>query len=1275
MATRASSSTVVLFFTVIAALTAVPRHIARLANAAPAPQAQRAAGVAPAADVGTSLERTGSALLSEYLAAGRPLLDATRCDRKIAIAHSVVVILPDPLDSHLDWAFDSGLESVRRAMENSRYVLDRYWLPWTVDTDTVHKASDHLGNSLRTRAPGVLLFRSAASPRDSVALVYLVGETPTRGIHAAAFRAATADRDSVFQCRETPASAAVKSDDTLRVVGPVFSGSARSLRDVLDDWHAGRPNRQVLIISGGATAGSNKSMLSGCPPLAPADSAARTACTAPTIRFFATVNTVTRLKNNVERMLRDNFGVEPGEIAYLNESGTLFGQTLRDTTTRTEADPASLITLSDSIRPDTLPLQIPFPMNISRLRREYARRPSAADTLGGGEAARTRLEWKDPASASESPSPLSALTAPTMERTIADIEQTLRMHRIRAVGILATDVRDRLFLASVVRERLRDVKVFLIGSHALYLRPEVNEQLRGTLVVSTYPLFIESQFWDLTQNEDRQRLVFTSDIAEGTYNAMLRQVGGESHMIDYGYPFQTHGVSYPPVWITVVGATAQLPLIATRVNNDTRREDGYVAWRDAKETRSIAERVIRDWDDPIITAALLLGMIAIFSNQLVATAKGLRNMTLKARGLIANTVSAPTPVFTGEEPVMGAAVPVTAPTESQLLWSLHGAELLQHRRSWTIFRFAAVVCAFSPLVLILARPQMHGDVRSVMASVLLLVIVTLTFASAITALWFGRMDGDDEDTVDAPVAGSTPSTAPRPSDVRLSIEMMSLRVPKERIRLPVTSKSQHVSLILLALVYLFVTAWFIINVVTLDRAIAAMFFMRALHLSSGVTPLVPMIVGGVILVAWSTWHIKRVELLGEVSAFEAACMDGRIDAERIARPHQPREKRLRDRARIPGTRDNFRISVQTVRSGLLNLMPERSARFIMLALVLFAFWITVRFQRTLESAVLGFRFPASWQVGDELARMFTQGLPSAFDLLLRFLILTSLGLSAWGLYRMAIVWRGLRHCLLNVEAMPLGNAFYRLPMAVSALARFTPFSAASRASVHLTIDRAAQAIWLELKAAKYDPPISPPRERSLRFRGLRSDSSAFDPRVPQPLVAMHEELCLAARNGDARFFESPAAPDGGAAKPARPRDSYDMVQDLLALYVIDYVEWVMRHLRHLALSLILALALATILISSYPFEPATLIQVSLFTLMIVTVMMVMATLFQMNRNPTLSRIGRTTAGEVTWDRRMVLNLLLIVGVPLITVVGSEFPQARGFLFFWVTPILRAMGKS
>ena len=76
---------------------------------------------------------------------------------------------------------------------------------------------------------------------------------------------------------------------------------------------------------------------------------------------------------------------------------------------------------------------------------------------------------------------LSQLTAPSTELLLAQIERSLLAHHVRAVGILATDVRDELFLADEIRRRLPDVQLFFYGSNVLRLRPPV---LVSVLVVA-----------------------------------------------------------------------------------------------------------------------------------------------------------------------------------------------------------------------------------------------------------------------------------------------------------------------------------------------------------------------------------------------------------------------------------------------------------------------------------------------------------------------------------------------------------------------------------------------------------------------------------------------------------------------------------------------------------------------------------------------------------------------------------------------------------------------
>src|SRR5206468_4837370 len=116
----------------------------------------------------------------EYLKAGvvaKGGPEGWPCNASGTISHALIAVVPDPLDSHLDWAFDAALESIRRAFERAGYVPDRYWLPWRPELDTLPGAAATAA-ALRARAPGVILFRSAE--QTDLALVYLVGETPTR---------------------------------------------------------------------------------------------------------------------------------------------------------------------------------------------------------------------------------------------------------------------------------------------------------------------------------------------------------------------------------------------------------------------------------------------------------------------------------------------------------------------------------------------------------------------------------------------------------------------------------------------------------------------------------------------------------------------------------------------------------------------------------------------------------------------------------------------------------------------------------------------------------------------------------------------------------------------------------------------------------------------------------------------------------------------------------------------------------------------------------------
>ncbi len=63
-------------------------------------------------------------------------------------------------------------------------------------------------------------------------------------------------------------------------------------------------------------------------------------------------------------------------------------------------------------------------------------------------------------------------------------------------------------------------------------------------------------------------------------------------------------------------------------------------------------------------------------------------------------------------------------------------------------------------------------------------------------------------------------------------------------------------------------------------------------------------------------------------------------------------------------------------------------------------------------------------------------------------------------------------------------------------------------------------------------------------------------------------------------------------------------------------------------------------------------------------------LAQAERDPILSRITNTTPGKLSGG--FFVKIAGYLGVPLITVLGSQFPSWGRFLFSWIQPLLEAI---
>src|SRR5207248_3273415 len=111
--------------------------------------------------------------------------------------------VPDPVDSKFAMEFDTVVDGIQRAFEIRDFTLRSSWLPWPRSSNPKSR-KDGQSDIIHREHPGILLFRRAGESNDQknrklprLALVCLVGETPTFGIHKPALTRALQLRDNL----------------------------------------------------------------------------------------------------------------------------------------------------------------------------------------------------------------------------------------------------------------------------------------------------------------------------------------------------------------------------------------------------------------------------------------------------------------------------------------------------------------------------------------------------------------------------------------------------------------------------------------------------------------------------------------------------------------------------------------------------------------------------------------------------------------------------------------------------------------------------------------------------------------------------------------------------------------------------------------------------------------------------------------------------------------------------------------------------------------------
>lgn len=507
--------------------------LATLIGAAPAMGA-KAPGAASAVAATASSAPPPAVTSSSYFVAAselaHPLRPFEHLPGNAAIkVHAAVVTMPDPVETRLGRSFDTELTALVAAFQAKEYVLDGFAFTWTPRSPDGKSTANDMDASRRT-LPSVMLFRKdnwrscksktntegiAAACESTYYALFLVGETPSFGIHPESFiraaRCAMAldasnrqEKNSLpealnqIDCDQLDWQAPTKGvswscDANLAVIGPTFSGAMESMASALSKVATGA-REHAMAAAKPATAGCQgighlNILLST--PSASVDSndqiVQNTYLATSDLKPFVTLtytplaysvgDQLKRVKRYLEsRILRGD------KVVVLSEESS-FGLGASKLAMPSSSTPP----LSTATTRQVQFVSVQFPPNIAAIRSEHVqlkqeeskqRRSMLPERLleldlTGVETGIDQPPTYQPSLSSRSDELMLYQTFDALQRFVTPA----------AVVIVATDVRDRLFLLSEIRNAFPGALPVVLEQDNLMVHPDYRAMSRGSIIM------------------------------------------------------------------------------------------------------------------------------------------------------------------------------------------------------------------------------------------------------------------------------------------------------------------------------------------------------------------------------------------------------------------------------------------------------------------------------------------------------------------------------------------------------------------------------------------------------------------------------------------------------------------------------------------------------------------------------------------------------------------------------------------------------------------------
>jgi len=1159
----------------------------------------------------------------------------------------VIATLPDPLHTHQAVLFDQFTTAIQDAAQDEQYDFDSSWLPWDERESYALLADQQEADSqrkLREQQPGILLFRSAGNPNNKGGglVIFIVGEEATHGVHKEQFRNALAWVKALVPD-------ITERRNRLAILGPTFSGSLPSLTQLLSDRDTandfGLDSSNLLAIYSGSVS---------------SDAAANafTKSNSSKVDFRSFVQSDDKILERFCRYMKwqpDDYE----KFAILSEDETAYGQ--NGTKESTSAKQSVEKTTPDQGEPSSCTdraLMLYYPKDISALRGAY--QSKSIFDFGTGtpppDAQRSLpTDLADPAGKVHDsiPSYGGNQTPLVQEAFLLEIVAALRDLNARYILLRGSNNLDQLFLANFLRRMYPSGRIVILSSDLLFMRERGATGLNGTMTLTNYPLFPLARDWTEHPSLPAADRAFSSDTSEGTYIAFRVLLGAkgldggtchlgkdasedvfvppvvcnQSAIPDYSPPYWVErdncsqaqaqaggpGCNYrgPATWLTVIGVNRFWPVASLG-------EFQSPAGADAPDEES---------NEPGRTLQMAPGM-KVFFVALIAFALfhawccWYGSYTAKPN-FLAHFASA------GD---MDHAVLV-----------FFGSSLLA---------FIGIVAAWGCGAFSLAAYNFAHPGLALGSVLIVCLIAWLSILGRIVTVWRLKVGGPQK---------LFPTV----------LQKMRLELLFRKIWLEVFLRKYWSHTLLASLIFLAILAFFGLHVFVWEHNLCktdrALTYWRAMHLSSGVSPIVPQIALLAGLYFWFWFTLHGLALFGS------------------------------DRPRLPLLKDLI-LKVKEKEYDFLRMFSQEDA-----AGKIERAGMPLAPATTVIPAVLFVVFLLASLILADGA--FLRGLGArrnVWILMLWLLACISLQLSeAW---RLCGLWRELRGLLNFLDRLPLrrtlagmrgiswanvwkmgGNVLEVRYKVISRQMESMNHSIASLEKVKKNPKdpdekQAAQDCLKDLESMRtagfnfadwYSSAYTDPNAGDL------TKFEEFQESVAKATGALLTQLLIPAwRKETQSLILAPTTDkeDKEAATPSTPPEAKDdhvrNAEEFVCLTYLGFIQNILGRLRTLVMAILVLFLATTVALSIYPFDPRQVLSGILIALFIVLGIAVVKVYAEMHRDATLSYVTNTKPG--TLDPEFWFKVLAFGLAPLVGLLTRVFPEIGDFIFSWIQPSISSL---